>query len=234
MIKPAVDLELADERENLSYFKDFSLNQQALEIDELNIDTFYKVTAYTCLYKAYGNTIDERKADELTMSLIRKARPVKLFQYFKEHGIQLENPYKGIYYEKNSVLFPTQIIITKELDSHEHMWLTALSDGLPKQQLQALLEKAESYHTKLNRELAEAVLEIAIKANWQLAQELRGDGNICQALMELMEPEINKIKEETIQQVTQQVTQQGIKNAVIALRVCGNGDIEIKNAIIKV
>lgn len=28
--------------------------------------------------------------------------------------------------------------------------------------------------------------------------------------------------------------QQGIKNAIIALRVCGNGDIEIKNAIMKV
>lgn len=108
-----------------------------------------------------------------------------------------------------------------------------MSDGLPKQQLQALFEKAESYHTKLDRELAEAVLEIAIKANWQLAQELRGDGNMCQALMELMEPEINKIKETIREETTQQVTQQGIRKAVIALRVCGNGDIEIKNAIIK-
>lgn len=32
-LKPAVDLELAEERANLSYFRDFSLNQQALEID---------------------------------------------------------------------------------------------------------------------------------------------------------------------------------------------------------
>ena len=60
---------------------------------------------------------------------------------------------------------------------------------------------------------------------------------MCEALMVLMEPEINKIKEnvreETTQQVTQQVMQQGIRNAIIALRVCGNGDIEIKNAIMK-
>ncbi len=63
--------------------------------DELNIDTFYKVVAYTSLYKSYGKTVDERKADEITMTLIRKAKPVKLFQYFEEHGIPLENPYKG-------------------------------------------------------------------------------------------------------------------------------------------
>ncbi|MDE5700706.1 MAG: hypothetical protein K2I96_25435 [Lachnospiraceae bacterium] len=56
------------------------------------------MSAYTCLYKAYGDTVDERKTDEITMTLIRKAKPVKLFQYFEEHGIPLENPFKGIYY----------------------------------------------------------------------------------------------------------------------------------------
>ena len=137
----------------------------------------------------------------------------------------------------NGVLFPTQIVVTKELNHQEHIWMTALTDEMQKQQLQELLDKTESFQTKFDRELAEAVLEVAIKANWQTAQELRGDGNMCQALMELMEPEINKIKEnvreETTQQVTQQVMQQGIRNAIIALRVCGNGDIEIKNAIMR-
>lgn len=269
-LKPAVDLELAEERANLTYFRDFSLNQQALEIDlliirkegsqpikneigrlfrkyniieykspkdELNIDTLYKVSAYTCLYKAYGDTVDERKADEITMSLIRRAKPVKLFQYFEEHGIQLENPFKGIYYVKGGVLFPTQIVVTKELNPQEHIWLTALSDGMQKQQLKDLLEKVESFHTKLERELADAVLGVAIKANWQVAQELRGDGKMCEALMELMEPEINKIREtvreETTQQVTQevtqQVTQQGIKNAIAALKASGHTNEAIRN-----
>lgn len=36
-LKPAVDLELAEERENLSYYREYSLNQQALEIDLLII-----------------------------------------------------------------------------------------------------------------------------------------------------------------------------------------------------
>ena len=268
-LKPAVDLELAEERANLSYFRDFSLNQQALEIDlliikkegdqpirneigrlfrkyniieykspkdELNIDTLYKVGAYTSLYKAYGNTVDERRADEITTSLIRKAKPVKLFRYFEEHGIRLENPFKGIYYVKDGVLFPTQIVVTKELNPQEHMWLTALSDGMQKQQLKDLLLKVESFHTKLDRELAEAVLGVAIRANWQTAQELRGDGNMCEALMELMEPEINKIKEnvreETTQQVTQQVTQQGIKNAIAALKTFGHTNDAIKSFLV--
>lgn len=257
-LKPAVDLELAEERANLSYFRDFSLNQQALEIDlliikkkdnqqikneigklfrkyniieykspkdELSIDTLYKVGAYTSLYKAYGDTVDGRKVDEITTSLIRKAKPIKLFQYFEEHGIQLENPYKGIYYVKGGVLFPTQIVVTKELTPQEHIWLTALSDGMQKQQLEELLQKVESFHTKLDRELADAVLGVAIKANWQIAQELRGDGKMSQALLELMEPEINKIKET----VREETTQQGIKNAVKALRASGHTNDAIRS-----
>lgn len=260
-VKPAVDLELAEERASLSYFRDFSLNQQALEIDlliirkeggqpikneigrlfrkyniieykspkdELNIDTLYKVGAYTSLYKAYGDTVDERRADEITTSLIRKAKPVKLFRYFEEHGIRLENPFKGIYYVKDGVLFPTQIVVIKELNPQEHIWLAALSDGMHKQQLKDLLVKVESFHTKLDKELADAVLGVAIKANWQVAQELRGDGNMCEALMELMEPEINKIKES----VREETTQQGIKNAVTALKNTGHTNDAIKNFLV--
>ncbi len=268
-IRPALDLELLDERENLSYFRDYSLNRQALEIDlliikkqgsqqvaneigrlfrkyniieyksplgQLDIDTFYKVGAYASLYKAYGHTVNGRKANEITVSIIRKAKPVKLFRYFEEQGTSVDTPYNGIYYIMDEVLFPTQIIVTRELVSEEHIWLTALSDGIQKQQLKALLKKKESFDTKFDRELADAVLEVAIKANWQAAQELRGDDSMCQALMELMEPEINKImetvKEETRQQVTeqvtQQVTQQGIKNAITALKASGHTNDAIK------
>lgn len=60
-------------------------------------------------------------------------------------------------------------------------------------QLKICWNKVELFHAKLDREFADAVLGIAIKANWQVAQELRGDGSMCEALMELMEPEINKI-----------------------------------------
>lgn len=36
--------------------------------DHLNIDTFYKSGAYASLYKAYGETMNERKADDITVS----------------------------------------------------------------------------------------------------------------------------------------------------------------------
>ena len=48
------------------------------------------------------------------------------------------------------------------------------------------------------------MLEMEIKVNWRVAQELRGDGSMCEVLMELMESEINKIRENVREETTQQ------------------------------
>ena len=85
--------------------------------DMLGIDVFIKAQGYACLFKAYGEKADSRKMEEISVSLIRWARPDKLFEYFKEHRAKVENPCKGIYYIREMVLFPTQIIVTKELYS---------------------------------------------------------------------------------------------------------------------
>lgn len=45
----------------------------------MNIDTFYKAGAYGCLYKAYGESINEHPADDITISIIRDTRPEGLF-----------------------------------------------------------------------------------------------------------------------------------------------------------
>lgn len=172
--------------------------------------------------------------DEITVSIVREVEPVKLFQYFKEHGIHYTSPYSGIYYVTDKVLFPTQIIVIKKLNPVGHMWLTALSAGLKKQQLKKLLEKIESFDSKLERELADSVLEVTVKVNWQIVEELRGDERMCQALLELMESEINKIKEEVTREVMEKDKQEGIKSTVIALRDYGLGDMEIKEMLMKI
>ena len=194
----AMDLELAQNRADLVYHKEYNLNTKPLEVDllvikkdsntqianeigklfrghniveykspldHLNIDTFFKAGAYAGLYKAYGKYVDERKADDITVSMIRENKPIGLFEYFKEHGIKLTNPYKGIYYVVDAVVFPTQIIVTRELNLEEHVWLKALSGGMQKQQMQNLLETVEKLDLKFDRELADSVLLVSIKAN---------------------------------------------------------------------
>ena len=157
-------------------FRKYNLLEYKSPDDSLNIDVFYKIGAYAGLYKAYGETLDERKACDITVSMIREAKPDSLFAYFKDHGIRMENPYRGIYYVMDSVLFPTQIIVSRELDRKNHIWLRALSDKMGKQDMEDLLKKIESMKQKFDRELAESVLEVSIRANRHVVDELRVNG----------------------------------------------------------
>ena len=56
-------------------------------------------------------------------------------------------------------------------------------------------------------ELADSVLEVSIRANRQVVGELRGEDGMCEALLEIMAPEINQIVLEKTQKVAQEVTQ---------------------------
>ena len=194
VIKKDKNLQLANEIGKI--FQGYNIMEYKSPQDHLNIDTFYKTGAYASLYKAYGETVDERTADDITVSIVRETRPEGLFRYFKSHGIRMTSPYKGVYYILDAVLFPTQIIVTRELRKEDHTWLKALSSQLEKQEMKELLDKIYNLTHKFDRELADAVLEVSVKANQAVVGELRGDESMCQALLEIMEPEISKIADE--------------------------------------
>ena len=197
--------------------------------DHLDIDDFYKTGAYASLYKSYGKTVNEIKADDVTVSIMREARPDGLFQYLKEHGCLMSNPYKGIYYIEEKVLFPTQIVVTRELDEGSHIWLKALSERLEKEDIRNLLEGVNRLTEKIDKELADSVLEVSIGANKQIIEELIGDDSMCQALMEIMEPVI----QEKVKKELKKESKKGIQMTIDTLREFGHGDVEIKEAIMR-
>lgn len=143
--------------------------------------------------------MDERNADDITVTMVRHAKPEGLFRYFEEHHVKMTNPYAGIYYILDTVLFPTQIIVGKELNRKSHTWLSALSDKVQKQEMKELLERIGSLTQKFDRELADSVLEVSVRANKQVIEELRGDDDMCKALLEIMEPEIDRIVKSKVQ-----------------------------------
>ncbi len=174
--------------------------------DRLDVDTFYKVQAYACLYKAYGKNVDDRKLGDITVSLVREARPVKLFRYFQQHAIPVTNSSPGIYRVSGGVLFPTQIIVTGELPWEDHVWLRALSDRMAPDRMKEFWEQIQRIEDKYERELADAVLEVCTQANWETIREIKGGGDMCQAMLELMAPEIEKIRKETAEKAAAEAT----------------------------
>ncbi len=185
-------------------FQKYNIIEYKNPKDTLDIDVFIKAQSYAGLYKAYGEKSDSRKVESITVSLVREAKPVKLFKYFKAHDIRVTNPYHGIYYVLDKVLFATQIIVTKELDKEKHKWLCVLSGKLEEKQLRDFLTDVSHLKGKMEKEYADSILETALKANRKLAEKVRRDEKMSKTLLEIMEPVmeeiIQKCKEESIRE----------------------------------
>lgn len=220
VIKKEARVKIANEIGNI--FRGHNIMEYKSPEDGLDIDAFYKAGAYAALYKSYGETTDAIRADDVTVSFVRETKPSGLFRYFRKHDYMISNPYDGIYYVGGAVLFPTQIIVTGELDEEQHVWLGALSERMEKRSMVRLLERVRQLSGKTDKEFADSVLEVSIGANRHVIEELKGDGEMCQALMEIMEPQLLLREKEG-----------RIEGTVDTLRDFGHGDIEIKKVIMQ-
>ncbi len=193
------------------FFKGHNILEYKSPEDHLNIDSFFKTTAYACLYKSYSATVDGIRADDITLSIVREAKPEGIFKYFREHNCQITNTYQGIYYIKGPFPFPAQIIVTRELDPKEHTWLRALSGKLDEKDIENLLANTNRLTGKAEREMADSVLEVSVKANKQIIKKLMGDENMCNALMEIMEPKIKELMEPKMEEIRKESQLEGLR-----------------------
>lgn len=163
--------------------------------DELNVDTYFKILAYACLYKAQAKTVNGIRADDISISMIRKNKPIRLLGWFQENNYLVEKAFPGIYYILKEGFFPLQIIVSGELDKEVHTWLTSLASDLSEQDARKLIDRINLLTEKDEKEYADSVLQVSVKANRAVFEKVKEDGEtMCEALLELMEPEINQIK----------------------------------------
>ena len=209
------DVETEVDNEIGKLFRGHNIIEYKAPADHLDIDVFFKVTGYACLYKSYGEKVDLIKEDDITLTLIRDTKPIGLLRYFTQHGYRISNPYCGIYYVEGKVVFPAQIVVTRELESENHIWLKALSDNMGKQDMRKLLERIRGLDGKFYRELADAVLDVVLKANMELIAEFIGDEDMSEALLEIIrpiiEPQLLRREEERLNEGLEKGLRQGLQ-----------------------
>lgn len=227
----AVELELLEDYQDLSFEREYNLSSKPLQIDllvvtkkkglvleniigkifrshnimefksprdGLGIDDYFKALAYACLYKSFGKTDNEISAEEITATLVRDRKPEKLLGWFAENGYALDQPYSGIYYISRDGFFATQVVVTSEISREESRWLSRLTENLTKQDMRALVSDMQKTQGKHERECADAVLEVVMRANSELFHMAKEEADMCKALEELMAPEIEAIKQKTL------------------------------------
>ena len=172
-------------------FRKHNIFEYKSPMDELNIDTFYKAVAYACLYKVLPNHVNEIPAEEITITLIRDRKPVKLLGELEKSGYGYKKEAAGIYYV-NGAMFPMQIIESSELDVDMHVQLKALTDRLEESLLRQYLLQASTFEGR-EKNLADIVLQVIVNSNMEKVREWKGSERImCEALRVLMADELNE------------------------------------------
>ncbi|MDE5696337.1 MAG: hypothetical protein K2I96_02830 [Lachnospiraceae bacterium] len=190
--------------------------------DKEGVNTYFKVYAYASLYKiGEGSTACD--SEEITITMMRRGKPYKLFQWFEQHGCRVSEEYKGVYYIENAGFFRTQVIVARELDKKNHIWLKALTDNMDREQAQNLINKSKELMDQPEAGYVEAVLQIVSKANKELFETLKKEEkDMYSALVELMQPEIDEavnaaVKrtwDEATNETTARMTVEAIENAI--------------------
>ena len=172
-------------------FRKHNIFEYKFPMDELNIDTFYKAVAYACLYKVLPNHVDEIPADEITITLIRDRKPVKLMRELERSGYECKKETVGIYYV-SGVMFPVQIIASSELDVDMHVQLKALTNHLEESLMRQYLLRVSAFSER-EKNLADVVLQVIVNSNMEKVQKWKGSERImCEALRVLMADELNE------------------------------------------
>ncbi len=186
VIKKNANVKLSNEIGEI--FRGHNLVEFKSEDDVLNIDTVYKTIGYACLYKAYGRPPKSVDRNDVTVTLIRRTKPLKLL---KELGEIVSQTRPGIYRIDNGMLFPLQIIVTKELEREKLHWIRTVARGLDAEEIRQTVTAVKSLEKDYEKQYADDVLTVLTKENDETIQRIKEEDSMCKELMDIMRPEID-------------------------------------------
>ncbi len=176
---------------------DFFLGNNIFEYkspgNDINAGTFYKVLSYACLYMAEEQDAENIFDVDTTISIVREEKPVKLIKQLAKK-YEVVKKAEGIYRIKGMV-FPMQIVVTKEIDKASHIWMTSLTRTLNRERVQKLLQSYVALNDEKDKRNADSVVNVASEANMKLFKQMIQEGDeMCEELKELLAPEIVEFK----------------------------------------
>ena len=176
-------------------FKKYNIIEYKSPDDTLDNAIFNRTTAYAYLLAAKYQGI--RPERDVTLTFIRKRKPLKLMKELREWGYEISEYERGIYHVKRKDFMDMQIIVTKKLGERYH-WITALSDQVELEQIERIREDIAGFTDERDLLNAEAVFNLIVQLNQnkKWVKELTGMG----AFRDLFQEEFDKKDREIAEQ----------------------------------
>lgn len=197
-------------------FRTHNLIEYKSPTDTLNIDDFYKVYGYACFYKSDTAAVDEIRGEEITITFVCKRFPRNLIQkLLSSRKLTLEKVDNGIHYLRGDH-FPIQIVVTSQLSAENNFWLKNLTNDLKDRSIPDMLFR--KYQPKQHNILYKSVMNIIIRANNEL---FRREKTMCEALMELMQEEMDALREQCMTEGRAKGMAEGMAQGITAGKLEG-------------
>lgn len=187
--------------------------------DAMTIDTLYKVIGYGCLFKSMSPAVNSIPSDEITLTLIRNRYPRRMIEELVKEQISCIQKCPGIYYLTGKIPFRTQLVITRQLKGKNHLWLRVLDNDLGEDDVKQFVSAVQSVKTNSDAispdaRNVDAVAQVVLSQNSAIFERIKKeDPMMCDALKELMKPEI----EESLEKGRQEGLAEGGVNALLQI-----------------
>ena len=210
-------------------FRNYNIIEYKAPGDYISIDDYYKVFAYTYLYKSLVKRTDEVPLNQLTITFVCPKYPRKLFTHLTTvRKLTINKVSNGIYYIQNDTL-PVQVLISSKLSEDENIWLKSLTNNLSNKV--TINKLATEYIHHRRDELYKSAMDIIVRANYEQFEEGQ---NMCEALLELWKDDIDAAKDEARIQGRQEGIQEGRLEGKLegAISVCQSFGLSKEQAIV--
>lgn len=194
IIKKRKDIQLQNDMGKI--FKGHNIIEYKSPKDSLNEHAFFKVLGYACFYKSNEKHVGDILETDITITLVRQGFPKKFFGWLKHNNYTVRQVFPGVYYMDCVLGFAIQIIVTSYLSKESLKWITLLNEKLSKEDVRRAIFQSNSLYEKGEKEYADSVLQVVVAENLKMFDMVKkeGDVHMCEALLELMEPEISAAK----------------------------------------
>ena len=90
--------------------------------------------------------------------------------------------------------------------------MTLLSRELDMSDAKRVVDQIEALTQESNKQHGDSVLQVAVQENEEIFNKIREEGNMCEALMKLMEPEVKEVVNKAVVQDRKNMVLNAVKN----------------------
>ena len=193
-------------------FRRFNVVEYKNPWESLTVRTYYQAVSYAAVFQSHTDRENAVLPEEITLTLVGNHYPRKLFRFLEDfYNARIEQSFSGIYYVEGAV-FPTQVIVQKELPAEENVWLSRLRQDLKMEIDVAAL--AQAYRGKEENPLYSEAMDLIVNANWELYKESE---KMCNALNELFADKMERARESGLAEGRTEGRAEGRSLSVLAL-----------------